>query len=44
VDSFIYALLLVPALRELLPGSGMAPDGGGALGYYRACCLRRDGG
>jgi MFS family permease len=33
MDSFIYALVLVPALRELLPPSGLAPTAG-ALGYY----------
>src|ERR1051326_2453782 len=26
MDSFIYALVLVPALRDLLPKSGIAPD------------------
>src|SRR5437879_366194 len=26
MDSFIYALVLVPALRDLLPRSGIAPD------------------
>jgi MFS family permease len=33
MDSFIYALVLVPALRELLPHSGIAPTSG-AVGYY----------
>src|SRR5579871_6374279 len=33
MDSFIYALVLVPALRELLPHSGM-PATPGAVGYY----------
>ncbi len=33
MDSFIYALVLVPALRELLPRSGIAPTAG-AVGYY----------
>src|SRR5579872_6031073 len=33
MDSFIYALVLVPALRELLPRSGIAPTTG-AVGYY----------
>ncbi len=33
MDSFIYALVLVPALRELLPRAGIAPTPG-ALGYY----------
>lgn len=33
MDSFIYALVLVPALRELLPQSGIAPTPG-AVGYY----------
>lgn len=33
MDSFIYALVMQPALRELLPRSGIAPDAG-AVGYY----------
>lgn len=33
MDSFIYALVLVPALKELLPRSGMRADAA-ALGYY----------
>lgn len=33
MDTFIYALVLVPALRELLPQSGIAPTAG-AIGYY----------
>src|SRR5947207_4012148 len=33
MDSFIYALVLVPALRELLPRSGIAATTG-AVGYY----------
>jgi MFS family permease len=33
MDSFIYALVLVPALRDLLPRSGIAATTG-ALGYY----------
>jgi len=33
MDSFIFALVLVPALRELLPSSGI-PATAGALGYY----------
>ena len=33
MDSFIYALVLVPALRELLPRSGIPADTG-AVGYY----------
>jgi MFS family permease len=33
MDSFIYALVLVPSLRELLPRSGIRPDAG-AIGYY----------
>jgi MFS family permease len=33
MDSFIYALVLVPALRELLPRSGIAPTAG-MLGFY----------
>src|SRR5512142_1847118 len=33
MDSFIYALVLVPALTELLPKSGL-PVNGGTIGYY----------
>jgi MFS family permease len=33
MDSFIYALVLVPALRELLPRSGI-PANTGTVGYY----------
>jgi MFS family permease len=33
MDSFIYALVLVPALRELLPRSGTAPTTAN-IGYY----------
>src|SRR2546427_5994226 len=33
MDSFIYALVLVPALTELLPRSGMALNPGN-VGYY----------
>jgi MFS family permease len=33
MDSFIYALVLVPALRELLPRSGIAPTTAN-IGYY----------
>ena len=33
MDSFIYALVLVPSLRELLPRSGIRADAG-AIGYY----------
>jgi len=33
MDSFIYALVLVPALRELLPKSGIAPTAGN-VGFY----------
>jgi len=33
MDSFIYALVLVPALRELLPKSGM-PATAGNIGFY----------
>jgi hypothetical protein len=33
MDSFIYALVMVPALRELLPRSGIAATPG-AIGYY----------
>ena len=33
MDSFIYALVLVPALRELLPKSGIAATAGN-VGYY----------
>lgn len=33
MDSFIYALVLVPALRELLPHSGIVPSTAN-VGYY----------
>jgi MFS family permease len=33
MDSFIYALVLVPAMRDLLPSSGIAATSGN-LGYY----------
>ena len=33
MDSFIYALVLVPAMRELLPASGIEPTAGN-LGFY----------
>jgi MFS family permease len=33
MDSFIYALVLVPSLRELLPNSGIAPTSGN-IGFY----------
>ncbi len=33
MDSFLYALVLDPALRELLPRSGLAPDAANA-GFY----------
>jgi MFS family permease len=33
MDSFIYALVLVPALRELLPASNLEPTGGN-FGFY----------
>jgi MFS family permease len=33
MDSFIYALVLIPALRDLLPASGVAA-GSSQLGYY----------
>ncbi|MGI8745068.1 MAG: MFS transporter [Bryobacteraceae bacterium] len=33
MDSFIYALVLVPALRDLLPRSGV-PAGAANIGYY----------
>src|SRR6478672_6616335 len=33
MDSFIYALVLVPALKELLPRSGLAANAAN-LGYY----------
>src|SRR5579885_1723021 len=33
MDSFIYALVLVPALRELLPRSGIEPTAAN-FGYY----------
>jgi MFS family permease len=33
MDSFIYALVMVPALKELLPRSGLPADGA-TVGYY----------
>ena len=33
MDSFIYALVMVPALHELLPRSGI-PDTAGMVGFY----------
>ncbi|MBV9225243.1 MAG: MFS transporter [Acidobacteriaceae bacterium] len=33
MDSFIYALVLVPSLRELLPASGITPSSGN-IGFY----------
>jgi MFS family permease len=33
MDSFIYALVLVPALRDLLPGSGLAANAAN-IGFY----------
>ncbi|MGC2657970.1 MAG: MFS transporter [Bryobacteraceae bacterium] len=33
MDSFIFALILVPSLRELLPKSGVAPTGGN-IGFW----------
>jgi len=33
MDSYIFALVMVPALRELLPKSGLRSDAGG-VGYY----------
>lgn len=33
MDSFLYALVLVPALRDLLPHSGISPDQS-SIGYY----------
>ena len=33
MDSFIYALVLVPAMRALLPASGIEPTTGN-LGFY----------
>src|SRR5438876_8906295 len=33
MDSFIYALVLLPSLRELLPRSGIAPTTGN-VGFY----------
>src|SRR5580698_6310945 len=33
MDSFIYALVLVPAMRDLLPASGIEPTVGN-LGFY----------
>src|ERR1700747_1762749 len=38
MDSFIYALVLVPALRELLPKSGIAANTG-SVGYYNGLLL-----
>lgn len=38
MDSFIYALVLVPALRELLPRSGIAANTG-SVGYYNGLLL-----
>ena len=35
MDSFIYALVLVPAMRELLPKSGIAPSAAN-IGSYGA--------
>ena len=33
MDSFIYALVLTPAITELLPRSGIAPTGGNVVFY-----------
>jgi len=33
MDSFIYALVLVPAMRDILPASGISPTAGN-LGFY----------
>ena len=38
MDSFIYALVLQPALRELLPRSGLPADTG-TIGYYNGLLL-----
>ncbi len=38
MDSFIYALVLQPALRELLPRSGL-PSDVGTVGYYNGLLL-----
>src|ERR1700720_2816214 len=38
MDSFIYALVLVPALRELLPRSGI-PASNANIGYYGGVLL-----
>ena len=38
MDSFIYALVLQPALRELLPRSGLQSDVG-TVGYYNGLLL-----
>lgn len=38
MDGFIYALVLQPALRELLPKSGLAADTG-TIGYYNGLLL-----
>ena len=39
MDSFIYALVLVPSLRELLPNSGIAPTAGN-VGFYAGYFVR----
>lgn len=38
VDSFIYALVMVPALRELLPRSGIEPTTAN-VGFYGGLCF-----
>jgi MFS family permease len=38
MDSFIYALVMTPALHELLPRSGL-PDTVGEIGYYNGLLL-----
>ncbi len=38
MDGFIYALVLQPALRELLPKSGLTADAG-TIGYYNGLLL-----
>ena len=38
MDSFIYALVMVPALKELLPRSGIEPTTGN-VGFYGGLCF-----
>ena len=47
MDSFIFALALVPAMKELLPGSGYAATPAhvaAAVGAEAALCALLDGG